>query len=160
MDTKSKVSQTVKCVVSLIIFFFTIEMVSLAQTTLNTNQLALRSSLQSFLKTEGFQPEIDSDGDIKFKRQGSTYFIRVSRSDDDPMYVSISRYFNYNDDITRTKIILFNAEHDYKMCKIFPGKDYFIIKSEMFLTTSFSFTNIFYRILQVMDGMVDDIKEL
>lgn len=128
---------------------------------LNSKQLLLRNQIQSFLKTEGFQPTLDDDGDIKFKRQGNVYFIRVNSSDEDPMFVSVSKYFNYSDAITRTKIMLFNdGENDYKMCKIVPGNNAFIIKAEMFLTTSSSFTDIFYRILKVMDGAEDAIGKI
>ena len=128
--------------------------------TFSSSQLALRNSIQSYLKNEGFQPMIDDDGDIKFKRQGGQYYIMVSATDDNPMFVKISKYFNYNDDITRTKLLLFNGDNDYKMCKIIPAKDLFVIKSEMFITTSSSFTNIFYRILQVMDGLEEEIRKM
>ncbi|MBR1550678.1 MAG: hypothetical protein IJ634_08605 [Bacteroidales bacterium] len=128
--------------------------------TLSSSQLALRNSIQSYLKAEGFQPMIDDDGDIKFKRQGDTYFVRVSATDENPMFVKLSKYFNYNDAITRTKLLLFNGDNDYKMCKIFPANEFYIIKSEMYLTTSSSFTNIFYKILQVMDGVEEEIRKM
>lgn len=128
--------------------------------TLSSSQLTLRNSIQSYLKSEGFQPMIDDDGDIKFKRQGDIYFVSVSATDENPMFAKLSKYINYNDDITRTKLILFNSEHDYKMCKIFPAEKYFVIKSEMYLTTSSSFTNIFYKILEVIDGVEEAIKKM
>ena len=128
--------------------------------TLTSSQLALRNSIQSYLKSEGFQPMIDDDGDIKFKRQGYTYFVRVSATDENPMFVKLSKYFNYNEAVTRTKLLLFNADNDYKMCKIIPGNEYYVVKSEMYITTSSSFTNIFYKILQVMDGVEEEIRKL
>lgn len=128
--------------------------------TLSGSQLALRNNIQSFLKTEGFQPTIDDDGDIKFKRQGYNYYVKIYPADDDPMFVQFSIYFNYSDDITRTKIILFNSEHNYKMCKVFPANEYYVIRSELYLTKSSSFTDIFYKILSVMDGLRDEIKKL
>lgn len=128
--------------------------------TLSGSQLALRNSIQSYLKTEGFQPTIDDDWDIKFKRQGDTYFVEVSATDDNPLFVTLSKYFGYNDAVTRTKLLLFNGDNDYKMCKIIPQNEYYIIKSQMFLTTSSSFTSIFYRILKVMDGVEEEIRKI
>lgn len=128
--------------------------------TLSSSQLAMRNSIQSYLKSEGFQPTIDEDGDIKFKRQGGIYFVRVSATDENPMFVRISKYFNYSDAITQTKLHLFNIDNDYKMCKVVTGNEFFMIKSEMFATTSSSFTNIFYRILQVMDGAEEEIRKM
>jgi hypothetical protein len=35
----------------------------------------------SFLKTEGFSPTVDKDGDVVFKREGSSYYFNVDASD-------------------------------------------------------------------------------
>ena len=45
---------------------------------LTSSQLKLRNEIKAFLQEEGFMPEIDSDGDIKFKKEGSTYIGEVS----------------------------------------------------------------------------------
>lgn len=104
---------------------------------------------------------IDDDGDIKFKRQGDTCFISISPKDENPMIVMLSKYFNYNDDITRTKLLLYNdGDNSYKMCKIIPANEYYILRTEIFFTAASSFTNIFYRVLQVMDDVEEAIREL
>ena len=56
---------------------------------LNPDQKELQSSMFSFLKTEGFSPEIDSDGDIKFTKSGVIYWIVISDVDESPLYVSL-----------------------------------------------------------------------
>ena len=58
----------------------------------------------SFLKTEGFQPSIDSDGDIKFKRQGDVYYVIVSDSDSNPMYLRLIKQFDYSGGINKGNI--------------------------------------------------------
>ena len=126
---------------------------------LTSSQLAIRNSIQSYLKSEGFQPEIDDDGDIKFKRQGDTYFVKVSATDENPMYVTLSKYYQYSDKISRTKLILFNSEKSYKSCKIATPESQFIIRIEMFVNASSAFTSVFYRLLKVMDDVETAIKE-
>ena len=44
---------------------------------LTSEQQALRSDILSFLKEEGFMPEIDTDDDIKFKSEGLSYYITI-----------------------------------------------------------------------------------
>ena len=61
---------------------------------LNSEQLALRNEIMSFLKEEGYMPEIDSDGDIKFKSEGNDFYVTVSATDENPMYVTLFRVFS------------------------------------------------------------------
>lgn len=58
-----------------------ITMTSSAQ-TLTGNALTMRTSIQSYLRSEGYVPEIDNDGDIKFKYEGRTWYIRLQNYDD------------------------------------------------------------------------------
>lgn len=127
---------------------------------LTRSQISLRDNIKSYLRTEGFQPEIDSDGDIKFKRQGKTYFIRISATDENPMYVSLSRYYEYSDNISRSKLIFFNANNSYKSCKVTPHKELFSIGVEMFVNSSTAFTSVFYKLVEVIEGVEDEVSKL
>ena len=87
----------------LLVFFFT-SFQAFADGEFTTRQLALRSEIQSFLKQEGFMPEIDSDGDIKFKREGNTYYVRIDKANKSPMYVRLQSYYSYSDNLSKNKI--------------------------------------------------------
>lgn len=87
----------------LLVFFFT-SFQAFADGEFTTRQLALRSEIQSFLKQEGFMPEIDSDGDIKFKREGNTYYVRIDKANKSPMYLRLQSYYNYSDNLSKSKI--------------------------------------------------------
>ena len=63
-----------KRILLLFILIIAISSTALAQKKFNSEQLQLRSSIELFLREEGFMPEIDSDGDIKFKKEGEPYF--------------------------------------------------------------------------------------
>ena len=141
-----------------VISFLTCSM-AFAQKTFSTEQKVLRDKIMSFLKTEGFQPSIDSDGDIRFKRQGDVYFVCVSATDDDPMYVRLSKYFNYSDNLTKTKINLYAIEiNQYKMIKLIATDDSFLFDAQLYLTDANAFTSIFYKILKVMDSAEEELK--
>ena len=35
------------------------------------------------LKSEGYRPKIDNDGDVRFKKEGSTYYFSIDEDDSD-----------------------------------------------------------------------------
>lgn len=82
-----------RLIITLVMGLLILPSISFAQSDsgLNSEQLALRTDLFNFLKEEGFMPELDSDGDIKFKSEGQPYYIRVSKTDENPMYVVLFR---------------------------------------------------------------------
>ena len=47
----------------------------------------MQRTLTAYLSGEGFQPTVDGDGDVVFKREGRTYFIHVYPSD--PTYLRV-----------------------------------------------------------------------
>ena len=52
-----------------------------------TDATPLQSRHLTYLRTEGYVPEVDEDGDIRFKREGFTYYIIVD--EEDPEYFRI-----------------------------------------------------------------------
>ena len=42
-----------------------------------------------FLRQEGYQPTIDEDGDIAFRREGRTYYIIISKNDPTLIYFTL-----------------------------------------------------------------------
>ena len=129
----------------------------------NDQQLRLRRNISNWLRNEGFQPEIDSDGDIKFKREGTTYYVEVSKKDISPMYVSLSCYYRYNDDFPKWKIVdAMPSLSLWKAVKVAIYNENYAISYQTYLPTTDpeAFTSIFYKILGVMDGVADEIGEL
>ena len=60
-----------RLIITLVLGLFILPSISFAQSDsgFNSEQLALRTDLFNFLMEEGFMPELDSDGDIKFKSE-------------------------------------------------------------------------------------------
>ena len=133
--------------------------ISFAQKSYNSGQQAVRDNIMSYLREEGYQPSIDSDGDIKFKRQGDIYFVDVSDKDSSPYYVRLSKYFSYGEKLTKTKIGLYAQEiNQYKMIKLLANDNNFWLETQMFLINSVAFTSIFDRILSAMDAAEEELK--
>lgn len=144
------------CIIAMVAIGFT---ATYAQKSFSTGQKKIRDEIYSFLKNEGFQPSIDDDGDIKFKRQGDVYFVCVSDKDSSPYYVRLSKYYSYDGErLTRSKIGAYAEEvNKYKMCKLIVEDDSFIIDSQLFLYNSSAFTSIFNKIMEVIDGAEEEL---
>lgn len=48
----------------------------------NAKEQAFANQVSTFLKGEGYAPSIDSDGDVKFKYQGDTFYVTPEEYDD------------------------------------------------------------------------------
>ena len=127
---------------------------------LNSAQLKLRSDIQTFLKEEGFMPEIDSDGDIKFKKEGFTYYVSVSSNDESPMYITLFCPFSYPDDITRETLFMASAElNKYKGVKVMCYDKSYNIQCNMYLTTAEPFKYAFYKMMSQIASAKDDVRD-
>ena len=144
----------------LLVFFFT-SFQAFADDVFTTRQLALRSEVQSFLKQEGFMPEIDADGDIRFKREGSTYYIHIDKSNKSPMYLTLQSYFNYTDDLSKSKVSAALADLNmWKAVKVVLYRNQFAIQAEMFLTNSEAFKTVFYKLIGIVSDVEDEVQKL
>ena len=124
-------------------------------------QLRLRNDIQSFIRAEGFVPEIDSDGDVKFKKEGLVYYVSIDERDTDPMYVRLFRYHSYTTSRTHAKIVAHAADFCIKkMAKVVTFDDSYYVQSELYLTSAEAFKNIFYKMLSQVDAVEEAISEV
>ena len=124
-------------------------MMSFAQENEYTpEQLALRSDIFNFVKQEGFVPEIDPYGDIKFKSEGDVYYIAVSYQDKSPMYVSFYRYFgSYPAEFSRDVVVMATGNLNlYKGIKIICFEDAYRIGADMYVNSAEPIKDAFYRV--------------
>jgi hypothetical protein len=76
------------------------------------------------------------------------------------MYIRFARYVKYNDNITLKKIA--NNLNDYNgkyAVKVAYESNYVIISSELFVSKSKEFTDIFSKLLEVINSNYNLIKE-
>ena len=128
------------------------------QKSLNVQQQNLRSSIMSFLRDEGYQPSIDDDGDIKFKRQGDIYYVIVSENDESPMYIRLAKYFEYGTKMTKQKVRESCEEiNKYKMLKLSPLNNSFCMDIVLYVTNSQAFTAIFNKVIKIMEDAEEEL---
>lgn len=124
---------------------------------LNQQQQKLRDEIKIFLSEEGFMPEIDSDGEIHFKKEGRNYYVSISDTDTAPMYVSLSIAFDYPEgystDICK---LAANEMNRYKAIKTVCYDSGFYIRAEMFLNDPNQFKCSFHIHMVIMDHVRED----
>lgn len=134
-----------------------------AQKDLNSSQLKLRTEIFNFLKEEGFAPEIDKDGDIKFKRQGNYHYVIIAENNESPMYVEMERYVAVPEKYSEVtaRVAAHNLSRRYKAVKCyFTGNDKVItFSAQMFVRSSEPFKEVFYKLCTVMDDMKEEMNE-
>lgn len=126
----------------------------------NASQLQLRTQISEFLKEEGFVPEIDSDGDVKFKYEGKTYYVSVSKTDNTPMYVTMFRSFEYPAKYSKETVKMASAELNlYKGVKLICLNGSFRIQAEMYINDAEAFKYAFYKLRSQISNVSDDVIE-
>lgn len=124
----------------------------------------LRQSYLSFLKEEGYAPIVDSDGDVKFKYEGSSLFIRPTGS--------LKRFAVYDylstDNIDNYDKLLQSA--NYTMNEVFGVRAvvhkkedksgcYVIIEVRQYLVNEDDYRKVFYKCLSAIQSGAKTLKE-
>ena len=147
-----------KFIISFMVALFMFPSFLMAEKDLNAEQLEIRSDLVNFLKVEGFFPSLDDDGDIKFKKEGKSYFFSISSVDTNPFYVSLFRIFDYPSEYSKATFVAATEElNRYKATKVVCFEKSFRVASEMYVKDSESIKEVFYKIIKNIDLLISDI---
>lgn len=124
-------------------------------------QIKLRSNIVLFLKEEGYMPEIDSDGDIMFKKEGVKYFVSIDKKDTHPFYISLFLLYTYDETYTKEKIINGLPElNRYKAVKILCYDKSYSCQAEMYLVNAEHFKYTFYKLMDQIEAMRSELIEI
>ena len=52
----------------------------------------------------GYMPELNTNGNIQFKKEGDKYFISIDKRDTSPMYLTVGLSYIYNDTYSVDKV--------------------------------------------------------
>lgn len=135
------------------ILFSLLSVASFAENKLNEKQSAFRRELFSTLGEEGFNPDIDKRGDIKFEYEDVKYFVSVDYRWTEPFLVTIYNQYSY-DDTEYTNAVMQNCISlvgKSKTVKLYCLKTSYLYESELFCTNANTFKNTF-------KSMLDQIK--
>lgn len=63
-----------------------------------TEQKALRLEVVKYLKGEGYDAQIDADGDVRFDQDAATYYVVISSTHTDPLLITLYQEYTYDDE--------------------------------------------------------------
>ena len=128
---------------------------------LSSSQRSFANSLMSFLREEGFSPSLDEDDDIKFKKEGNTYWISIS--EEGPFYL---RLIHGGLDCEEADPYTVMEACNYTNRKLKAGKAYYLDKNksvsvvcEMFCSSVEDYKYVFYKQLRATDAFYATVKE-
>lgn len=120
-------------------------------------QKALRTEIKQFMSQEGYMPEIDEDGDIKFKFSGSPMFVQISTIDNSPLFVQIFQIMSIPENYSRAIVSLACIElSKYKGIKVTPYTSSVQFSAQMYLRDAEAFKKVFNKLVRQIDSASDD----
>lgn len=132
--------------------------ISSAQSFTNAQEI-LRKEISSYLSRQGLNPENQSDG-LKFKSEGSNFYVEIDKEKKSPMYVRLCRYIKFDDNVTREKAIKNLNSYNVKFgVKVSCQEKNIVVSFEMFLTKSEEFTYVFSDMLSQVKSACTKITE-
>ena len=117
---------------------------------LNKEQMAIRLDVVKYLSKEGFQPKIDTDGDVKFIKDERTYFTIINENWNEPYLITLYIEYPYQDTGNFTKKNIegcISIVAQQKVVKLYCFKDAYAFRADIFCKDAEIFTNSFYRLM-------------
>jgi hypothetical protein len=113
----------------------------------------LQQMYLAYLRTEGYSPEVDSDGDIKFKAEGRTLYIIVNDSDLEYFKILYPYFWEIESEAEREKVaeVASYTTRTTKLARVYMvADDDTSIDACIFIEKPEDFKNHFKRIVDVV----------
>ncbi len=126
---------------------------SMAQKGGEMSKAELQKLYTGFLDKEGYKPEIDDDGDVRFKREGKTYFINVDVEDAICFRLVLANIWPIESEEERqeVRIAMDHCNGMAKVAKAYMVRDDVWVAIETFIAKPEDFKVIFDRSLSALD---------
>ncbi len=113
----------------------------------------LQKLYTGFLDKEGYKPEIDEDGDVRFKREGKTYFINVDVEDAICFRLVLANIWPIESEEERqeVRVAMDHCNGMAKVAKAYMVRDDVWVAIETFIAKPEDFKVIFDRSLSALD---------
>jgi hypothetical protein len=155
MSTAKKAVGVVVVVIVLVLIGAVMAQVDTSE-SLKKKEEQLQRLYTEYLAEEGYKPEVDSDGDVRFKREGRLYFIEVSEDDPEFFHVVLANIWSIESEKERLQVL---AAADYsnaksKVSKVHTVRDNVWVSIELFVASPEDFKGVFKRIMSAFDNGV------
>ncbi len=121
------------------------------------DKAVLQKIYLDYLREEGYQPRVDEDGDVQFKREGFTYFISVDENDPEFFGLMLPNIWEIESDEERLYALFAcnEATANTKVAKAQVVGDNVWISAEVFLEKPDDFRKIIHRAFSAMDSALE-----
>lgn len=134
------------------------------ETTATTwDKEALQRLYSEFLSDEGYRPDIDNDGDIRFKKEGRTYYIIVDNKDLQFFRIVLPSYWKIESDEERARVLVAIdvANSSSKVAKTYTVGDQVWSAIEILVAQPEDFKPVFERAIVLLDNaMTTFVKKI
>lgn len=123
---------------------------SLAQEETSQEKLELQNRYKAFLAGKGYSPEIDSDGDVKFRYNDRNYYITLHEGDEKFFRIATigKLTLTSEESINQVYAICHDITKDVKISKVYWLDDYLWTSTELLLNNPDDYIGIFDRGLE------------
>ncbi len=134
-----------------------------AQISNPTTRAEYQQFYVDYLTGEGYRPEVDSDGDVSFKREGLTYYIIVTESDAEFFEMALPNIHSVESESDRVECYV---AADYSNAKSKVSKVYMVgddvwVTVELFIASPSDFKSIFQRsVSALLNGANNFIEKM
>ncbi len=115
----------------------------------------------NYLKTEGYSPTADSDGDVVFKHEGLTYIIFAAEDDKEYFRIALPNFWRIENEQERQKVIAaaVDATAGVKVGKVYPVGNNVWASVELLIDPIEGFSKVFRRSLLILRASVQRFRE-
>jgi hypothetical protein len=114
-----------------------------------------------FLRSEGYTPELDKDGDIRFKVEGGTYVLFANEADPEYFFIIFPNFWPIENERERAHAFqaACHATSSTKVAKVYPMGDNVYATIEALYAEPDQFRPVFQRAMAMLKGAVGIFAE-
>lgn len=106
--------------------------------------------VKNFLSTEGYKYDVDSDGDVHFKYQGTNLFFTNNGADNEFFRIIMPGIYEVEGNRTKVLEAANIVTRDIKVVKAFLVEDYLWLSIEMFIDSTPEVGDFFTRCCEIL----------
>jgi hypothetical protein len=118
----------------------------------------LAENYMQYLKSEGYVPTIDEDGDVRFKFEGKLYFLSIEEEDETFFKLVFPMFWTIDSEEERARVCdaCVHASRQTKVAKVFTVLDNTWAAVELFLPSVDDMPKVFPRSMRALRSAVEE----
>lgn len=127
----------------------------------DNKQLEIRLDLVKYLTKEGFSPQIDKDGDVKFSKDDTNYYFIINKNWKNSYLVTLYCQYSYDENYNKKSLNnCISAIAQYKLVKLYCMENSYSYRADIFCQDAEIIKASFYSLISEMEKAQKDIYTL